>query len=226
MDLINVISAPVIFGVHQIISWLVICQCGGIALLFLFLRTSHVKTRFFLFIALVFLFVVGLFYANLDGIGLLILSAELVLGFVFIFLYFQHNSSIVQSDGTKTLYYYKLGLVFTIVCLIFTNLVFGGNWVVEHLESWDYYSFSTNIVSEEFIMIFFFFVFFYTLILVSITVVLGYFSIVFILIFILQKQTTHQTKASRRDISFLRKQNLSYQARYTANLRTFQRDGV
>ena len=180
--------------------------------------SSSVRLKFVYFLLLLFSSAYWGFLFSFDGIIFILLLTELTLILVFILLFFKLSFQLTYFQ-ISSFVIFSFILVFNISFLSYFWLEYSSVYLV-------YYSYTTFYV---FIVTSDFFIFFYTLffmlphITTLLGVLLGLFSIFFILIFFILKIYSLKQKSFKKRLFLLRKQNVVHQSVQLSVLQTFQK---
>jgi len=176
-----------------------------------FFTQNNIRIKFFFFIILFFLTCfIGLYY-NLDGIIMLFMICELSIILIFITLYSQ-----LYSVYNKNYNNYKIKY-FIIIVIIFNITHYSTN-VIKYNYYYSYY----NIIVNDFYYIFNFFFEKQIFLTIIITFIITLYSIFFILLFFNIKQLLNKNTKKRKNIYFIRKQNIIHQSNFLNKIRIFQ----
>ena len=180
--------------------------------------TSSIRVKFLYFILLLFSGAYWGFLFSFDGIIFILLLTELTLLLVFILLFFKLSFQAINITFSSY-FFLALLLIFNISFLSY----FWGEYSLLYFTYYTYTTFYVFIIASDFFI--FFYVLFFTLPHIStlLGVLLGLFSIFFILIFFMLKIYSLRQKHFKNQLLLLRKQNAIHQSIQQATLHTFQR---
>jgi hypothetical protein len=176
------------------------------------LFTQHINQRFACFyLNLIFGSSLGLFF-DLDGIVLVLVLTELTLLFVFFLVYSQLTSAPEKKQQHIRPAFLLTALCFGITLYAFSPELLTVGWV-------NFYNLTAMITAADFFTIYYFFFIKYYLLTMCLIIVLGLFSIFFILLYFTLQYAAVDLKKTKKTIYFLRKQLFQKQAIFTSKLK-------
>lgn len=180
--------------------------------------TSSIRVKFLYFILLLFSGTYWGFLFSFDGIIFILLLTEITLLLVFILLFFKLSFQAINITFSSY-FLWVLLFMFNVGFLSY----FWGEYSLIYFTYYTYTTFYTFIIASDFFI--FFYVLFFTLPHIStlLGVLLGLFSIFFILIFFMLKIYSLKQKHFKNQLLLLRKQNAIHQSIQQTTLHTFQR---
>ena len=177
-----------------------------------FFVTSNVRNKFFLFLVNLLIFIgIGLFY-NLDGLVMIFFISELTIILIFVILFSQIYSHYKQK-------YTNFKFIFAILIVIMNC----GYYEVGITGYKNFYVYS-NIVLNDFYYIYNSYFEKQILLTVFTLLIITLYSIFFILLHYLLKQSLYSESKKRRGLFLLRKQNLIHQNNYNTKIRLFKKN--
>lgn len=182
--------------------------------LILFLNTENLikKITWFFFILMGCSSII--WYCSLETFGFILILTELVL----IFFFFIVSTQFVLTTLVKPINALKL-TTFIVLILICTEINISTG--LTNLNSISYYEATFLIITADYFLMYYFFIL-YLDIVINIALLLGLFSIYFILLYYFLKELQTTAAKNKKSIYFLRKQNLFHQSLYQTYLRWFQ----
>lgn len=178
-------------------------------------KTFREKFLYF-FVCLVLVSSWGFFY-SFDGIIILFLIAELLIVLLFLLLYLTLNFELIQTYYSKPYF-----IIYFFFGLIFYFLPLQTNFFVTFFQYINVYHQVFEIISGDFFLFFFFFFIIFPYFTILIGILLGFFSVFFILFYFNLKLYQQQQKNKNKNYLFLRKQQLLHQANYQSIIVNFQ----
>lgn len=176
--------------------------------------TASLRHKFPFFLLLLFFFSIWGFLYNLDGMILILLITEFTVFLLFLMTYTQlySNFQFTTKNSLTSIYF----LVFYI-CIIwkFNSHHFILNYV-------SYYNDLTVVIAADFFILYFVLFDKLHLVVLFIILIIGLFSLFFILIYFNLKIIKYQHHTKLNTVYFLRKQSLVKQTNFKSNLFTFQ----
>lgn len=177
----------------------------------IFLLFSSLRNKLLLFVISIITFSVWGFLYNLDGIALILLTAEFTIVLLFLMTYIQLYSqfTFLVKKLNKN-YYFSI-----IVLLLPLNLT----PIITYIN---YYKSLFHVISSDFYIIYHILFDKLPLLVIAVTMIISLFSLFFILLYFNLKlvKNTHNSKITQ--IYFLRKQNLIKQTNFKSKIYTFQ----
>lgn len=176
--------------------------------------TTNLRYKFIFFLLLLLFFAIWGFLYNLDGMMLILLITELTVFLLFLMTYTQlyHNYTFVSKKSYNFMY----------VGIFLLLLV----WLIETPHSClfyiSYYNSLSTVVAADFFIIYYLLFDKLPLITTFLVLIIGLFSLFFILIYFNLKIIKAQHTKTLSSYHFLRKQNLVKQTNFKSNLYTFQ----
>ena len=179
---------------------------------------SSIRVKFLYFFLLLFTSAYWGFLFSFDGIMFILVLTELTLILVFILLFFKLSIQLTRIIISNYIILALL-LIFNISFLSY----FWGEYSVAYLVYYTYTTFYVFIITSDFFI--FFYVLFFMLphITTVLGILLGLFSIFFILIFFILKIYFLKQKYFKKQLFLLRKQNVIHQSIQLTVLQTFQK---
>ena len=176
------------------------------------------RVKFTYFIALLLLVVGwGIFY-SFDGIMLMFIVAEFLIILLFLLMYVTLTFELEQA--VKTFTFFKFYFVTGV-------LIYCTNFLTYNITTFIFftgvYQQIFDIISVDFFLFFYFFFLMSPQIVIFITLLLGLFSIFFILFYFTLKFEQQNINLYTRNFSILRKQQLIHQANYKTPIVNFQK---
>lgn len=174
---------------------------------------TSLRKKFIFYILTVISFAIWGFLLDLDGMMLVLLTAEFTIVLLFLMTYIQlyTNYSFIKSEINFRFflllailiiqYYTPLHTPYTFIC---------------------YYKSINHIVSSDFFILYYFLFEKLPVLVVLITLIISFFSLFFILVYYSLKLTKLDSFNTIKNLYFLRKQNLIKQTAFKTNLYTFQ----
>lgn len=174
---------------------------------------TTLRKKFFFFIIIIITYAVWGFMLNLDGMMLVMLTAEFTIILLFLMTYIQLYSN--YSFITKQFSYkYIFGFLILFLFLFQAPNVF--------FNSVSYYKLINHIVASDFYILYYFLFDKLPIIVVFLTLIISFFSLFFIILYFSLKLTKLESTKNTKSLYFLRKQNLAKQTEFRASLHTFQ----
>lgn len=175
------------------------------------------RKKFIFFLFFLFFLSVWGFYYSWDGWTCLLLLTELlvILLFLLVWLTFKfsdNNNSILQ----------KFKIPFFIFSFFFYTLLLGDDYSNFYYTYYSLYWLKHSVISSDFHVMFKFFFLDYSITVFYLTLILSLISIFFICFYLTLKKTQSVTKKKKKTVHILRKQQMTKQALFKSQLRTFQ----
>ena len=188
-----------------------------IILILLFLSLNFLFTtlrlKLIYFILLVITCSIWGFLYNLDGMMLVLLTAEFTIFLLFLMTYTQlYENFLFLSNKKKISSYNFLFLLLLISYPCYTTTV----------SYTDYYNLLSHIVSSDFFILYYLLFDVLPFITIAITLIIGLFSLFFIALYFNLKLIKLGTNIKLKNIFFLRKQNTLKQNSFKNSMHTFQ----
>lgn len=173
---------------------------------------ASLRRRFFLFILAVIVFSVWGFLLDLDGMMLVLLTAEFTIVLLFLMTYIQLYSNYeFVSKGNK----YTVLILFMFTPMFYTPLYSFNVFI-------NFYSSVSHVVSSDFFILYYFLFDKLPTLVILMTLIISFFSLFFIIIYFNLKYTKNSKKTQVKNLFFLRKQVLIKQTNFNSRLYTFQ----
>lgn len=173
---------------------------------------ASLRRRFFLFILAVIVFSVWGFLLDLDGMMLVLLTAEFTIVLLFLMTYIQLYSNYeFVSKGNK----YTVLIFFMFTPMFYTPLYSFNVFI-------NFYSSVSHVVSSDFFILYYFLFDKLPTLVILMTLIISFFSLFFIIIYFNLKYTKNSKKTQVKNLFFLRKQVLIKQTNFNSRLYTFQ----
>ena len=174
--------------------------------------TAPLRNKFLLFLQLIIIFSIWGFLYNLDGMFLILLTAEFTILLLFFMtytqLYSQFNFFIQKSLNKKSI------IVITLIPFI-TN-------TTTNLFYTNFYQSLSHVVTSDFFTIYYVLFEKLPLLIIITTLIISLFSLFFILIYFSLKAVKNEKTNRIKQLYFLRKQNLLKQTSFSSKLYIFQ----
>lgn len=176
--------------------------------------TTSLRHKFFFFLLLLFFFSIWGFLYNLDGMILILLITEFTVFLLFLMTYTQlySNFQFTTKKPLTSIYF----LVF------YLYIIWGFNSHNFTLSYVSYYNDLTAVIAADFFILYFVLFDKLPLVVLFIVLIIGLFSLFFILIYFNLKIIKYQHHIKLNTVYFLRKQRLVKQTNFKSNLFTFQ----
>ena len=175
--------------------------------------TAPLRNKFLLFLQLIIIFSIWGFLYNLDGMFLILLTAEFTILLLFFMtytqLYSQFNFFIQKSLNKKSI------IVITLIPFI-TN-------TTTNLFYTNFYQSLSHVVTSDFFTIYYVLFEKLPLLIIITTLIISLFSLFFILIYFSLKAVKNEKTNRIKQLYFLRKQNLLKQTSFSSKLYIFQK---
>jgi hypothetical protein len=173
---------------------------------------SSLRRRFFLFILSVVVFSIWGFLLDLDGMMLVLLTAEFTIILLFLMTYIQlySNYEFVSNNSGYTVCSF-LALAPLFYTPLYSFNVFN-----------NFYSSVAHVVSSDFFILYYLLFDKLPTLVILMTLVISFFSLFFIIIYFNLKYTKNSKKTQIKNLFFLRKQILIKQTNFNSRLYTFQ----
>lgn len=173
---------------------------------------ASLRRRFFLFILAVIVFSVWGFLLDLDGMMLVLLTAEFTIVLLFLMTYIQLYSNYeFVSKGNK----YTVLILFMFTPMFYTPLYSFNVFI-------NFYSSVSHVVSSDFFILYYLLFDKLPTLVILMTLIISFFSLFFIIIYFNLKYTKNSKKTQVKNLFFLRKQVLIKQTNFNSRLYTFQ----
>lgn len=174
---------------------------------------STLRRRFFFFILTVIIFSIWGFMLDLDGMMLVLLTAEFTIVLLFLMTYIQLYSN-YQFLSSKKMYYF-IYLFFILLPTLYTPL-YTFNFYS------NFYNAINHIVASDFFILYYFLFDKLPVLVILMTLVISFFSLFFIIVYYNLKFTKNSKAKEVKNLYFLRKQILVKQTNFNNRLYTFQ----
>lgn len=174
---------------------------------------ASLRRRFFFFILIVIIFAVWGFMLDLDGMMLVLLTAEFTIVLLFLMTYVQLYSN--YHFVTKGLSYNSL-LFFVLPLAFYYSPLYSFNFYS------NYYASINHVVASDFFILYYFLFDKLPTLVILMTLIISFFSLFFIVLYFNLKFTKNVKAAATKNIYFLRKQTLIKQTSFNSRLYTFQ----
>lgn len=185
----------------------------SILVISVFMLFATLRKRFFFFIITVIFFSMWGFMLDLDGMMLVLLTAEFTIVLLFLMTYVQLYSNFEFVVNTSKLPY----LVIFFILLPFSyNPAHSLNFYV------NYYTSINHIVASDFFILYYFLFEKLPVLVILMTLVISFFSLFFIIVYYSLKLAKNTEKQNSKNLYFLRKQILVKQTNFNNRLYTFQ----
>lgn len=185
----------------------------SILVISVFMLFATLRKRFFFFIITVIFFSMWGFMLDLDGMMLVLLTAEFTIVLLFLMTYVQLYSNFEFVVNTSKLPY----LVIFFILLPFSyNPAHSLNFYV------NYYTSINHIVASDFFILYYFLFEKLPVLVILMTLVISFFSLFFIIVYYNLKLAKNTEKQNSKNLYFLRKQILVKQTNFNNRLYTFQ----
>lgn len=177
-----------------------------------FFVTANVRNKFFLFLVNLLIFIgIGLFY-NLDGLVMIFFISELTIILIFIILFSQIYNHYKQK-------YTNFKFIFAALIVMMNY-----NYYEVGVTSYKNFYIYSNIVLNDFYYIYNSYFEKQILLTVFTLLIITLYSIFFILLHYLLKQSLYSESRKKRSLFLLRKQNLIHQNNYNTKIRLFKKN--
>lgn len=174
---------------------------------------ATLRKRFFFFMLVVILFSMWGFLLDLDGMMLVLLTAEFTIVLLFLMTYIQLYSNYNFIAGSSKVYY----------LLAFTPLAI---WYYTPLHSvhfyTSYYTAINHVVASDFFILYYFLFDKLPILVILMTLIISFFSLFFIVVYFNLKLVKNAGRKASKDLYFLRKQTLTKQTSFNTRVYTFQ----
>lgn len=174
---------------------------------------ASLRKRFFLFTLLVIIFSVWGFLLDLDGMMLVLLTAEFTIVLLFLMTYVQLYSN--YQFVTKGISY-KFLLLLLLPLIIYYTPMYSFNFYS------NYYASINHVVASDFFILYYFLFDKLPSLVILMTLIISFFSLFFIVLYFNLKFTKNLKALGTKNIYFLRKQTLVKQTNFNTRLYTFQ----
>lgn len=178
-----------------------------------YLLVSSLRRKFAIFILTIIVFSMWGFLHNLDGMMLVLLTAEFTILLLLIMTYIQlyANYTFLTTKFSKYVYF--------IYIVIF--IVYGGDNNCFFFFT-SFYKGINHIVASDFYILYYFLFEKLPLIVILLTLIISFFSLFFIILYFNLKSIKLKANKELKSLFFLRKQNLFKQTSFNHKLYTFQ----
>lgn len=150
---------------------------------------------------------------DLDGMMLVLLSAEFTIVLLFLMTYIQLYSNYTFLAGSGKWRY--IGFFGALLPLFYTPLHTFSFYV-------SFYSSISHIVASDFFILYFFLFDKLPILVIFMTLVISFFSLFFIVVYYNLKLVKNSNRKSSKDLFFLRKQTLTKQTNFNTRVHAFQ----
>jgi len=174
---------------------------------------ATLRKRFFLFIVTVIVYSIWGFMLDLDGMMLVLLTAEFTIVLLFLMTYIQLYSNYEFVSNLSPVRY-------LFICIIFLPALY--NPLQSFYFYTNYYSAINHIVASDFFILYYFLFDKLPILVILITLVISFFSLFFIIVYYNLKFAKNKEKQNSKNLYFLRKQILVKQTNFSNRLYTFQ----
>lgn len=174
---------------------------------------ATLRKRFFLFIVTVIVYSIWGFMLDLDGMMLVLLTAEFTIVLLFLMTYIQLYSNYEFVSNLSPVRY-------LLICIIFLPAFY--NPLQSFYFSTNYYSAINHIVASDFFILYYFLFDKLPILVILMTLVISFFSLFFIIVYYNLKFAKNKEKQNSKNLYFLRKQILVKQTNFSNRLYTFQ----
>jgi len=174
---------------------------------------ASLRKRFALFILTIILFSVWGFMLDLDGMMLVLLTAEFTIVLLFLMTYIQLYSNYEFLNSKNFLYY-------TLICLILLPIFYYP--LTSFFYYTNFYSAINHVVASDFYILYYLLFVKLQILVILMTLIISFFSLFFIVVYYSLKFTKNKAASNVKNIYFLRKQILTKQTNFTTKLYTFQ----
>ena len=173
---------------------------------------SSVRNKFILFVLSIILFSVWAFLHNLDGMALILLTAEFTIVLLFLMTYTQLYSNFLFLTTKKPSIFLYLVLFIAPFLTNFSSTITYTN----------YYQSLNHVVSSDFFVIYYLLFDKLPILTIFLTLIISLFSLFFILVYFNLKFVKNLSSSKLKQKFFLRKQNLIKQTNFKSKTYTFQ----
>lgn len=178
-----------------------------------FMLFATLRKRFFFFIVTIIFFSIWGFMLDLDGMMLVLLTAEFTIVLLFLMTYVQLYSNYeFVANALSSRYIF----VFFIFLPIFYSPLNSFYFYI------NYYSSISHIVASDFFILYYFLFDKLPILVILMTLVISFFSLFFIIVYFNLKFSKNNQKQNSKNLYFLRKQILVKQTSFSNRLYTFQ----
>lgn len=174
---------------------------------------ATLRKRFFLFIVTVIVYSIWGFMLDLDGMMLVLLTAEFTIVLLFLMTYIQLYSNYEFVSNLSPVRY-------LFICIIFLPALH--NPLQSFYFYTNYYSAINHIVASDFFILYYFLFDKLPILVILMTLVISFFSLFFIIVYYNLKFAKNKEKQNSKNLYFLRKQILVKQTNFSNRLYTFQ----
>lgn len=174
---------------------------------------ATLRKRFFLFIVTVIVYSIWGFMLDLDGMMLVLLTAEFTIVLLFLMTYIQLYSNYEFVSNLSPVRY-------LFICIIFLPALY--NPLQSFYFYTNYYSAINHIVASDFFILYYFLFDKLPILVILMTLVISFFSLFFIIVYYNLKFAKNKEKQNSKNLYFLRKQILVKQTNFSNRLYTFQ----
>lgn len=185
----------------------------SILVISVFMLFATLRKRFFFFIITVIFFSMWGFMLDLDGMMLVLLTAEFTIVLLFLMTYVQLYSNFEFVVNTSKLPYL---VIFFMLLPLSYNPAHSLNFYV------NYYTSINHIVASDFFILYYFLFEKLPVLVILMTLVISFFSLFFIIVYYNLKFAKNTEKQNSKNLYFLRKQILVKQTNFNNRLYTFQ----
>lgn len=174
---------------------------------------ASLRKRFFFFILLVIIFSVWGFLLDLDGMMLVLLTAEFTIVLLFLMTYIQLYSNYQFINN---------GISYKFLLLLLPPLVICYTPLYSFSFYSNYYTSINHIVASDFFILYYFLFDKLPSLVILMTLIISFFSLFFIVLYFNLKFTKNLKALGTKNLYFLRKQTLVKQTSFNTRLYTFQ----
>lgn len=174
---------------------------------------ASLRKRFFFFILVVIVFSVWGFMLDLDGMMLVLLTAEFTIVLLFLMTYMQLYSN--YQFLLKSVPYKSLLLPLALFVLYY-NPLYSFNFYS------NYYTSINHVVASDFFILYYLLFDKLPILVILMTLIISFFSLFFIVLYFNLKFTKNSQVLNSKNLYFLRKQSLIKQTTFNTRLYTFQ----
>lgn len=178
-----------------------------------FMLFATLRKRFFFFILTVIVFSMWGFMLDLDGMMLVLLTAEFTIVLLFLMTYVQLYSNFEFTVNTPNMYY-------LVTFFLFLPITYNPLYTMYFYTS--YYSAVNHVVASDFFILYYFLFDKLPILVILMTLVISFFSLFFIIVYYNLKFAKNVQKQDSKNLYFLRKQVLIKQTSFSNRLYTFQ----
>ena len=214
------INTLLFYSINSLLYINILDFCIFIGLVFNFWYVISIplfRKKFIFFIGFLFFLSSWGFYYSWDGWVCLLLLTELLVILLFLLVWLSFKFSESSENLLK-----KFKLIFFLISFFFYIAYITNNYSNFVYNYHVLYLFNHNILSSDFHVMFKFFFLDYSISVFYITLLLSLISIFFICFYLGLKKTQNTNKKKKKLIHILRKQQMTKQALFKSQLRTFQ----